>query len=287
MTKPALFVLLFLIATMLSSGMVSGTAALRALFRSPGFLTRTLGANFVLAPLLGVALARVLPLSPAAAAALIVLGCTPGGLSAVNFTSKVGGGAARAAATFVLLSLLAILVSPALLRLALPAASELAIPYGRVFLFLVVSTYLPLGIGLLLCDRAPGMAAKLAKPLGLAGTVAFIGFMYVTKAFKKEAVASIGGPAVGALLLFVLGTMILGWLVGGPDRESRRILASATSMRNAALCLAIAQNTPASSAVIMPLLAFSLLMVPPNMLFTVGFNMYNKAAARKTGAPKR
>ena len=127
---------------------------------------------------------------------------------------------------------------------------------------------------------------KLAKPLALVGTLAFIGFMVQAKAFKKEAMASIGTPGVAAMLLLILGAMVIGWIVGGPSRESRRVLVSASSMRNTPLCLAIAQNTPSGGAVIMPLVAFSLLMVTPNMLFTVYQAIRTKRAARKTGGKK-
>ena len=176
-----------------------------------------------------------------------------------------------------MLCVLAVLVSPALISLVLPAGVDLAVPYGRVLTSIAVLIFLPLGIGLFVREKAPGAAPKLAKVLGIVGALAFVAFMIVSKSFRKEAVASIGWPAFGAMIALIVGSMAIGWLWGGPVRESRQILATTTSMRNAALCLAIAESTPSGDAVIAPLVAFSLLMVPPNMLFTV----YNAIRARK------
>jgi hypothetical protein len=54
-----------------------------------------------------------------------------------------------------------------------------------------------------------------------------------------------------------------------PPCDARRILATATSVRNAALCIAIVENSAPGHAVLVPLIVFSLLMVPTNMVFSI------------------
>jgi BASS family bile acid:Na+ symporter len=71
------------------------------------------------------------------------------------------------------------------------------------------------------------------------------------------------------MVVFVLASMSIGWLLGGPYAETRRVLASASSMRNAALCLLIANHDFPSTDVPATVLAFSALMVPPNLLLTL------------------
>ena len=71
------------------------------------------------------------------------------------------------------------------------------------------------------------------------------------------------------MLVFILGSMIIGWLLGGPCAETRRVLASASSMRNAALCLLIANCDFPHTKVPATVLAFSALMLPPNLLLTL------------------
>ena len=279
-TPEKILVLIFFVTTMLSIGMQTRRSDLRLLVASKDFLVRTLLANFVAAPIAGVAIVLLLPLQPQVAAALVLLACTPGGVSAIQFTSKVKGHAHFAGATLFLLSLLAVFISPLILRLVLPGRVEIVMPHGRVLLFIVAYLLIPLLAGMLLIDRKPGIAAKLSRLMGLVGVVAFIVFMVVTGAARRVAAGEVGMAAVGAMLLFILVSLAVGWFMGGPKREFRRILATSTSMRNAALCLAIVESSSPGHAVMVPLIAFSLLMVPPNMLFTVYHVIMEKRRAK-------
>jgi BASS family bile acid:Na+ symporter len=65
--------------------------------------------------------------------------------------------------------------------------------------------------------------------------------------------------------------------MGGPERETRRVLAAASSMRNAALCFVIANRAFPGTDVDAAVAAFSALMIPPNMLFA----LYSGLAGRR------
>jgi bile acid:Na+ symporter, BASS family len=119
-TAEKILALAFLVASMLSIGTQTGMSELRLLIASKGFLARTLLVNFLIVPALGVAIAGLLHLEPVVAGAIILLACTPGGLSAIQFIGKVKGNAHVAGALLCLLSFLALFVSPLLLYLVLP-----------------------------------------------------------------------------------------------------------------------------------------------------------------------
>jgi len=284
-----ILVLTFIVASMFSLGMQTRVSDLRSLLTSRGFLARTLLANFVVTPILGVALVLLLPLEPPAAGALVLLAFTPGGVSAIQFTSQVKGGAASSVAVMFLLALLAIFVSPLLLKLVLPGYVPMVIPYGGALLFVLAFLLVPLLAGMLLLGKAPGAATKLSKLVALVAIIAFVGFMVVTGAARKLAVGQVGQVAVGAMLLFIFASMAVGWFMAGPARDARRILATATSMRNAALCIAIVESSAPGHAVLVPLIAFSLLMVPTNMVFSIYNAVQEKrqerSMARWTGSP--
>ena len=280
-----LLVLTFLVATMLSIGMTSRVTSLRRLLASRGLLLRTLMANFVVVPLAGLVLVRILPLGPEAAAAILLLACVPGGLGSVQFTSKVKGEDALPGATLVLLNVVALAVSPAIFRAVVPGSAGLSLPYGALLGFFALCVLVPLGIGGALRETWPGGARRLAGPLGVLGLLAFVGFMIATRSYRREALATVGTMGGAAMALLLVSSMVAGGLLGGPARETRQLLATATSMRHAALCLAMARSAPAGGAVIPPLVAFTALMVPANMLFTLYGTVRARGAARRAGKP--
>lgn len=278
--------LLFLTTAMLSLGLQVTVADVRQQVLGKGLLLRTLLANFVVVPGLGILVARWLAVEPGVAAAFILLACTPGGISALQFTTKAKGGAAYAGVATVLLSVLAVVLSPLLLALALPQGAKVLVPYAGACSFVLFFLLLPLACGMLLRAKAERAAGILAKVLGLVSAIAFVTMMVLLLAPRKEAMQQIGGPTVGFLLLFVALSMLAGWLLGGPETVNRQVLASATSMRNVPLALAIAVTFPDADKVLPALVAFSALMVPPNLLLTIGCLVANKRRARQAeGTP--
>ena len=279
-----LLLLCFVGTSMLSIGLRSGITELRAVARARGFITKALLANFLLVPLLGFGLAHMLRLPPETAGALILLACVPGGLNAIHFTSKVEGEATVAETLFALMTIAAVVGSPWVVRLVLPATAGLDFPHGRALAFVVGSILVPMGAGIFFHDRSPALALKLSKILGYVSLVPFVALTILTKSFRKEAVHRIGGPAVGAMLLFIVASMAIGWLLGGPARRTRQILATVTSMRNTVVCLIIAENSPLGVAAMPPLIAFSLLMVAPNTILTIANAIWSrKERARRAG----
>ena len=115
-TLPKILVFVFLFASMLALGLQTSMSDLRSLAETQkGILGRSLAVNFLIIPIAGVVLAKLMPLQPEVADALILLACTPGGVSALQFTSKIKGASAFAGVLGFLLSLLSALISPALL----------------------------------------------------------------------------------------------------------------------------------------------------------------------------
>jgi BASS family bile acid:Na+ symporter len=271
----------FLITAMLSVGMQTTAGDLHSLLRSKGFLLRSLLANFVAVPIVGILLARTLPFKPEDAAALLLLACTPGGISALQFTTKIKGATLFAGSSAFLLSFVAVFLSSALLTLVLPGDISVVIPYGRALLFVVVFLLLPLLAGTLVRSRAERLAEKLSKLCAIMSAVLFIVVLVLIMGFRKEAMNAVGKEALLYMLLFIIISMAVGWFMGGPAKETRRVLATVTGMRNVALCLLIALNTFPDPAVQTPLVAFSALMVPPNTLLAAYTVIRSRKAARE------
>jgi BASS family bile acid:Na+ symporter len=276
-----ILVVVFLVTAMLSIGLQAAPGTLRTAAYGRGLLLRTLLANFVIVPVLGILIARFAVADSGIATAFVLLACTPGGISALQFTTKAKGAAAYAGVTAVLLSLLAVVFSPLMVAVVLPDGVEVVAPRASAFGFLLAFLVLPLVLGMIVKAKADHVAATLAKGLGLISAVTFVVLVVMLLAPRNEAMQKIGGQALGLLLLLLLVSMIVGWLLGGPETGTREVLASATSMRNAALALAIGVTLPNADAVLPALIAFSALMVPPNLILTIVCLIANKRRARR------
>lgn len=277
-TKEMVLLGVFFLTSMVSIGLQTRGSDLASVATARGYFGRALLANFVILPVVGVAITSLIPLQPHVAGAILLLACTPGGLSAIQFTGKEGP---MAAGVLFLLSFLAVFLSPLILKLVLPGDVRLVIPFARALTFLLVFLILPLLAGMFLLSRLPTVAKKLAKPFLLVGVVTFVAWMVTSGSWRKEAAAEIGGVGVGAILLLIFLSMVIGWFMGGPTHDQRQILATSTSMRNAALCFGIVQATQPGHRVEAPLIAFSMLMVFPNMLFTIYHAVRAKRKTRK------
>jgi len=277
------FFYLFIIASMLGVGLkVRGDEVLSAL-KAKGLMVRALLANFVLIPAFGILCARIIPMKPELSMTLIILACAPGGLSALQFLTKakdeeslsyVGG-------IVIVLSLLAIFISPAMMALALPKEMSLTTPYTQAFLFLLVFLLAPLLLGVFIHQKARTIAPKLAKIIALIGTLAFVVVIVMTLSMTKEAKAAIGKWGILGMLVFILFAMFVGWLMGGPRKETRPLLATASSMRFVALGLAIAVRSFPEAGLEYPLVAFASLMIPANMILTVITVIRSKRAQKR------
>jgi BASS family bile acid:Na+ symporter len=266
---PRILTYVFLVSTMLSIGLTVTGPGILGTMRDRRLMGRLLLANFFLVPLLGYLLILIFPLSPGTKLALALLALAPGGLRAIQFTDKVKGNLAFAAAAFFVLSLLSIVFTPILVKVLLPLQIGMNLPFLRIILFVLVCLLLPLTVGFIIRGRSEKGAAAMGRVMLIVSNISFVATTLVTAATNKEAMRSLGGQDVLALLLLVVLSMVIGWWLGGPERGNRRVLAIATSMRNAGLCLLISMRAFPESGADVTVIAFMGLMVTSNVLVTV------------------
>lgn len=268
-TASKIMMFVFLFASMLGIGLHLDLKDIPEVFKAKWLLIRSLGANFIVIPAIGILIAKMIPMPPEVALAFIVLALAPGGLSSIQFISKIKDESAYAGCIVFLLSVLSVFISPLLISFFLPKDMELTIPYWHILWILLIALFLPLLLGVLLHHKHKLIATKLVKPVALLGTLAFFCVVLLTLGLKRLAMSAHTIEIIGVMLLFVILSMLVGWLMGGPRRGARQVLAIVSSMRNVALCLVMAIETVPNAKVITPLVALGALMILPNMLFTL------------------
>lgn len=234
--------------------------------------------NFVLVPLLAIALVQLIPMASDVKDGILLLALVPGNFLAFNFTRQLCGKIKLAAAMLFLLTFTGVILAPFLASWIIQSQLPVIMPYGTVLKPIVLYVVLPLVAGVALNRFFPQLAAALQRPFTVISALAFIGFTISTGSMKTAAAKAIaGGGALFGLTLFILGAMMLGWFFGGSDRETRGVMSLSCGLRNFAVCLAIATHSFPDNNVDLTIIASVALGIPMAFLFTI----YQKRKTKK------
>jgi BASS family bile acid:Na+ symporter len=198
-------------------------------------------ASFVLVPALAYGLQVVIPLPDGLATGLIIVGAAAGAPFLPKLVQVAKGDAAFSVGLMTLLMVVTVGYLPLMLPVLLPGAS---VSPWDIAQSLIVSMLIPLGIGLLIRWRYQDTAGKLAPLMSQISSVAIV-LMMVGVLFLgyEEIFATIGTGGVAAALLFIVGALLIGLLLGGKEPRMRSVMGLGTAQRNlAAAMLVAAQN---------------------------------------------
>jgi BASS family bile acid:Na+ symporter len=103
---------------------------------------------------------------------------------------------------------------------------------------------LPLATGLALKARYEELASRVKPMLDWISNISLILLVLLITITNIDKVLQVFGTRgiLGGLLYIALGFGI-GWLLGGPDADTRRVMAFATSQRNIAAALVVASQS--------------------------------------------
>jgi BASS family bile acid:Na+ symporter len=198
-------------------------------------------ASFVLVPALAYGLQLVIPLPEGLATGLILVGAAAGAPFLPKLVQVAKGDAAFSVGLMTLLMVVTVGYLPVMLPVFLPGAS---VSPWDIAQSLIVSMLIPLGIGLLIRWRYQETAGKLAPLMSQISSVAIV-LMLVGVLFLgyEEILATIGTGGVAAALLFIVGALLIGLVLGGGEPRMRSVMGLGTAQRNlAAAMLVAAQN---------------------------------------------
>ena len=281
MSPQKIAAIVMLVSMMLSAGLDINREHLMAALRNYGLLARALLANFIIVPILGVALARLFHLEEYIAIGFLLMAIAPGVPFLVRAAGrKPGGSLGFAAELAIVMPALSILTIPLTAGLIFPPDAQAHIPFMSLFVTLVIFQLVPLLIGLLIADRAPAVAQKLQRPLGLLFLVAILALLVVLGPALLKAVASVyGSRGIWAMLVIVLLSVGTGWILGGPEVRYRRTLSIATALRNIGTCMVIATANFPDTLVAPTVLTYFLVQLMVSIIFRAYFQRTAAAAA--------
>jgi BASS family bile acid:Na+ symporter len=255
--------------------------------RIPRAVLVGLSCQMLLLPAAALALAHLFALSPELAVGFMLLAASPGGATANLFSHLANGDVALNITLTAVNSVLSVITLPIIVNLSMAhfmgEGKSIPLQLGKTLqVFAIV--LVPVAIGMLIRNRRPGLAARMARPVKILSIV-FLVLVVVAAIVKERAMlgAYIGQVGVAALV-FNLTSLTVGYCIPLVARLGKRqavAIGMEVGIHNGTLAIAIASSPMllASTTMAMPAAVYSLIM----MVTAAGFSwLVNRRGARLT-----
>src|SRR6476661_5245569 len=231
----------FVVSSMLAMGTGLTVGEIVAALRNRRLIVVALLANFVLMPLGALTLAKVLWLDEPLGVGLLLLGCAAGAPFLPKLAQLSRGNLPFAVGAMVLLMVITVIYLPLVLPLLLPGVT---VNPAKIAQSLVLVMLLPLGVGLIVKTRYEELAGRIKPLLDWLSNISLILLISLICVTNFDKVLQVFGTrGILAALLFIAFGCVIGWLLGGPGNDTRRVLALATGQRNIAAALVVASQS--------------------------------------------
>ena len=233
--------LAFVLSSMLAMGLNLTVGQIITPLRNVRLVTLSLLVNFVLMPLAAIGLATLLRLDEPLGVGLLLLGSAAGAPFLPKLAQIARGNLAFAVGMMVLLMVITVGYLPLVLPLLLPGVSVNPAKIARSLFLLML---LPLAGALVVRARFAEVAARTKPVLDRLSNLSLILLvLLITVANVKNVLAVFGTRGILAGLLFIAIGFVIGWFLGGPDIDTRRVLALGTAQRNIAAALVVGSQS--------------------------------------------
>ena len=252
--------LLFIVTSMLAMGMSLTISLIVQPLKNARLVLVALLANFVLVPLLAYAISSIVPLERSLQIGLIVLGTAAGAPFLPKLVQGAGGNLAFGVGLMVLLMIGTIVYMPLVLPLLLPGVQVNPWDIAKSLIMLML---IPLASGLLINAHSPDVAVEYQPLMNKVSSLSMLVLLVVGLGLNASNIIDlIGSNGILALLLFVGGCLLIGFLLGGRDPQIRSVMGLGTAQRNvAAAVLVSAQNFSGTNTLSFVLVAAVLLLL--------------------------
>ena len=231
----------FVVSSMLAMGAGLTVAEIVAALRSRRLIIVALLANFVVMPLGALVLAKALWLNEPLGVGLLLLGCAAGAPFLPKLAQLSKGNLPFAVGAMVLLMITTVGYLPIVLPLLLP---EVTVNPAKIAQSLIVLMLFPLGVGLFVKSYLARLS-ELVKPfLDRLSSISLVLLILLISIVNFDKVLQVFGTrGILAGLLFIAFGCSMGWLLGGPGDDTRRVLAFGTGQRNIAAALVVGSQS--------------------------------------------
>lgn len=256
--------LLFVVTSMLAMGLSLTMSQIIQPLKNVRLVVLALLANFVLVPLLAYAITRVIPLEQSMQIGLIVLATAAGAPFLPKLVQGAKGNIAFGVGLMVLLMIVTIIYLPIVLPLLIKGVE---VNPWDIAQSLIVLMLIPLVIGLLIKSHSPESAAQWQPVMNKISSLAVLILLVFSLGLNASNILSlIGTGGLLALLIFIIGSLMIGMLLGGGNSAERNVMGLGTAQRNVSAAIVVAaQNFSEGNTLVLILVAsilFLLILLP-------------------------
>lgn len=222
-------------------GLSASPAEAASPLKRPSLLLRAAGLDMVAIPVVVWALLQVASLPQDQEIGLLLVGAAAAGPLGIKAAQIAGADAGLAFAVVVLLEMSNAVAMPLMAAILIPEGVE--VPVGNILGTLVVVVVLPVVGGWAVRARY-GRAGGWVKPLTVVTNVTtVVAVAAVVVRYWESIVDGLQAGAGWVALVTVVFALVAGWVVGGPERQTRLTLSLVTGIRANALALAVAKTS--------------------------------------------
>jgi predicted Na+-dependent transporter len=233
-----LSVLVFVITSMLAMGLSLTVKQIIDPLRNARLVILALVANFVVVPIVAYLILLVIPLEQGLATGLIIIATAAGAPFLPKLAQVAKGDVALSVGLMVLLMVVTIVYLPIVLPLLLQGVqvNPLDIAQSLVILMLI-----PLAAGLFVKARYETVAESLFPHMNQASSLAMVLLVVSGLAVNiRSIIGVIGTGGILAILIFLVVSLVCGYLLGGREAGIRSVLGLGTAQRNLSAAFLVA-----------------------------------------------
>jgi len=236
-TLASLSVLIFVIGSMTSMGLSLKLPQIIAPLKDVKLVVLALVANFILVPLVAMAITAVMPVDDSIRIGLILLSTAAGAPFLPKLAEAAKGSTAFSVGLMVLLMFVTIIYLPLVLPLLL---GDVQVNPWDIAKSLIVLMLIPLAIGLFVNARYEDTAAKIKPTFGMASNIALLALMALSLVLNFDSmIALVGSWGILAGIIFISISLVIGYFLGG-SADTRSVMGLGTAQRNIAAALVVA-----------------------------------------------
>jgi BASS family bile acid:Na+ symporter len=212
-----------------------------SVFRRPAQLVACLVSMNVIMPLFAMLVAKIFALDQVIEVSLVALAAAPVPPILPNKTVKSGGDKTFSFGLLIAVSVLSLIVVPAVVRIAgLVFVKQTFFSESSVLQTISIGIVVPMAIGMAINHFAPGFSGRVA---GILGNIGFILLMLAVLPILIGSLPTIwsliGNGAVFIFVIFATVGIVVGHFLGGSDPTERGVLAVATASRHPAVAIGL------------------------------------------------